>query len=513
LTGGANPTTTPGLPPLLRLTGVTKRFPGVVALDDVALTLHAGVVHALIGENGSGKSTLARVASGALARDAGRIEVDGVERTLRSPKEALGLGIVTITQELTLAPTLSVAENIFIGRLPRGRMRRIDWNKLRADARDVLDSLDVAVDERRTVGELSIELQQEIEIARAVSAPSRLLILDEATSSLSEAATKRLLEVVEQLRARGVAVLMISHRLHELYGAAGTATVLRDGRVVAEVPLPSTRESELVRLMVGREPGDYYRKRTIKPAETVLEVEELRSRDGRLRPTTLSVRSGEIVGVAGLVGSGKAELGLALGGAIPSQGSVSVLGRPADLSQPRSALASGIGFVPDDRKRAALLPTRSVAENFSVAWTSELTRAGVLDTRSERRRVRAAIERYNVVPTSAQTRITALSGGNQQKVVLGRVFERDLKVLILSEPTRGIDVGARSEIYSLMQERAEHGAAVIVISSELTELLGIADRILVFVRGEVRAEFAAAGLEEEQVARVAVSGEPPEPAA
>jgi ABC-type sugar transport system ATPase subunit len=499
---------TAAVPPLLRLTGITKRFPGVVALDDVDLTLHAGVVHALTGENGSGKSTLARVAAGALAPDAGRIEVDGVERTIGSPKEALDLGIVTVSQELTLAPTLSVAENIFIGRLPRGRMRRIDWPKLRADARAVLDSLDVHVDERRAVGELSVELQQEVEIARAVSTPSRLLILDEATSSLSEAATQRLLEVVERLRSRGVAVLMISHRITELYGAARTATVLRDGRLVADVPLPATPESELVRLMVGRELGDYYRKRLIEPGETVLEVEGLRSHDGQLKPTTLSVHRGEIVGVAGLVGSGRAEFGLALGGAIPSEGSVRVLGGRADLSQPRSALASGIAFVPADRKRAALLPTRSVAENFSVAWMRQLTRAGVLDRRSERQRVRAAIERYNVVTGSPQSRITTLSGGNQQKVVLGRVFARDLEVLVLSEPTRGIDVGAKSEIYRLMQQHAEQGTAIIIISSELSELLGIADRILVFFRGEVRGEFVAAGLEEEEVAHVAVSGEP-----
>ncbi len=495
-------------PPLLRLTGITKRFPGVVALSDVDLTLDAGVVHALTGENGSGKSTLARIASGALAPDAGRIEVDGTERTIGSPREALELGIVTISQELTLAPTLSVAENIFIGRLPRGRMRQIDWPKLRADARAVLDRLGVHVDERRAVGELSVELQQEIEIARAVSSPSRVLILDEATSSLSEAATKRLLEVVERLRSEGVAILMISHRMPELYRAASTATVLRDGHLVADVPLPATPESELVRLMVGRALGDYYRKRPIEPGATVLEVEGLRSLDGRLKPTTLTVSRGEIVGVAGLVGSGKAELGLALGGAIPSAGSVRVLGRPADLSQPRSALASGIGFVPDDRKRAALLPTRSVAENFSVAWTGQLTRAGLLDTRAERRRVRAAIERYNVAATSPQTRITALSGGNQQKVVLGRVLARGLAVLVLSEPTRGIDVGAKSEIYRLMQEHAAQGAAIIIISSELPELLGIADRILVFFRGEVRAEFVAAGLEEEEVAHVAVSGAP-----
>jgi ABC-type sugar transport system ATPase subunit len=501
------------LTPLLRLTGITKRFPGVVALDGVDLALEAGVVHALTGENGSGKSTLARIASGALAPDAGRIEIDGVERMIGSPKEALDLGIVMISQEPALAPTLSVAENIFLGRLPRGRLRRIDWVRLRADAREVLESLDVRVDERRVVGELSVELRQEVEIARAVSSPSRLLILDEATSALSEAATERLLAILERLRSRGVAVLIISHRIAELYSAASTATVLRDGRVVADVRLTSTPESELVRLMVGRELRDYYGKRRIRPGETVMQVDRLRSRDGRLKETTLSARRGEIIGVAGLVGSGKAELGLALGGAIPSDGSVRILGRPADISQPRTALASGIGFVPDDRNRAGLLPTRSVAENFSVAWMSELTRGGLLDIRSERRRVREAIERYHVVTPSARSRITTLSGGNQQKVVLGRVFARAVEVLVLSEPTRGIDVGSKSEIYRLMQERAENGAAILVISSDLAELLGIADRILVFFRGELRAEFAAAGLKEEELAHVAVSGAPLEGAA
>ena len=499
--------------PLLRLTGITKRFPGVVALDGVDLALEAGVVHALTGENGSGKSTLARIASGALVPDAGRVEIDGKERMIGSPKEALDLGIVMISQEPQLAPTLSVAENIFIGRLPRGRLRRIDWVKLRTDARAVLDSLHVRVDERRAVGELSVELRQEVAIARAVSSPSRLLILDEATSALSEAATQRLLGILERLRSSGVAVLMISHRIAELYGAASTATVLRDGRVVADVPLASTPESELVRLMVGRELGDYFGKRQIEPGETVMQVERLRSRDGRLKATTLSARRGEIICVAGLVGSGKAELGLALGGAIPSYGSVRILGRPADVSQPRTALASGIGFVPDDRKRAGLLPTRSVAENFSVAWMPELTRAGLLDTRSERRRVREAIDRYNVVTPSPRSLITTLSGGNQQKVVLGRVFARAVEVLVLSEPTRGIDVGSKSEIYRLMQERAENGAAIIFISSDLAELRGIADRILVFFRGELRAEFAAAGLDEEELAHVAVSGTPLEGAA
>jgi ABC-type sugar transport system ATPase subunit len=508
-----SPSTSTPTDAVLRLVGIGKRFPGATALDDVDLALEGGVVHALVGENGSGKSTLARIACGALAPDAGRIEVDGVERALRSPREALGLGIVAITQELSLAPTLSVAENIFIGRLPRGRLGRVDWARLRAGAREVLARLDVPVDERRAAGELSLELQQEVAIARALSSRLRLLVFDEATSALSEAATRRLLEIVERLRSSGAAVLMITHRLSELYAVASTATVLRDGRVVADVPLPSTPERELVRLMVGRELPGHHRDPAIAPRETVLDVDGLHTRDGRLRPTSLRVRGGEILGVTGLEGSGKAELGLALAGAIPSEGSARVLGRVADLSRPRTALDSGIGFVPDDRQRAALLPTRSVAENFSVAWTGELTRGGVVDARAERRRVRAAIERYRVTASSPRIRITALSGGNQQKVVLGRVLDRDVRVLVLAEPTRGIDVAAKREIHRLLHEQAARGAAIVVISSELPELVRIADRILVLYRGEVRGEFAGPGLEEEQLARVADSGVPAEPAA
>lgn len=491
--------------PLVRVQHATKRFPGVVALDDVSISVYPGTVHALTGENGSGKSTLSKVIGGALQPDAGFLEVDGQRRTIATPAEALELGIVTISQELTLAPTLTVAENVFLGRLPR-RRGRVDWNRLRTDAQAVLDDLGFHVDVRRRVGELSVELQQEVEIARAVSAQARLLVLDEATSSLSEAATERLLQIVERERARGAAILMISHRMPELYASASIATVLRDGHHVADVPLPATDEAQLVRLMVGRELGDYYGKRHVPRGETVLEVEHLATPDGQLLPTSLQVRRGEIVGIAGLVGSGKAELGMALGGAVPSVGTVRVAGRDVRLHGPRSALDSGIGFVPDDRKRAALLPSRSVAENFAVAWTSQLTRAGIVDTREERRRVADGIERYGVVTASPQSKITTLSGGNQQKVVLGRVFARGLDVLVLSEPTRGVDVGAKSQIYQMMQDHAAEGAGIVLISSELPELLGIADRIVVFFRGAIHAEFETAGLNEEEVAQVAVSG-------
>ncbi|MHB1809880.1 MAG: sugar ABC transporter ATP-binding protein [Solirubrobacteraceae bacterium] len=494
--------------PLVEVRAISVRFPGVLALDGVDLTLRPGEVHALTGENGSGKSTLARVINGTVKPAAGTVVFDGQEMEITSPRMALDLGIVSISQELTLAHTLTVAENIYLGRLPTSR-GRVDWRRLRSDARRVLQRVGVHVDEMRIVSELSVELQQEVEIARALSYDARLLILDEATSSLSEAATRRLLQVVEEQRAGGVAVLMISHKMPELYAAASIATVLRDGKLVGSVPLPQTSESRLVSMMVGRELGDYYGKREIEHGEVVLDVRELSSADGVLRPTSLRLRRGEILGVAGLVGSGKAELGLALGGAVSCSGEVSVAGKRISLGDPRRTLKGGIGFVPDDRKRAALLPTRSVAENFSLPWGAMLSRGGVLNTRQERRMVEDAVKRYNVVTASSSNVITTLSGGNQQKVVLGRTFALGVDVLVLSEPTRGIDVGAKSEIYRLMQTAAERGAGIVLISSELPELLGLADRIVVFYGGEIRAEFDSEHMDEESIAHVAVTGTAP----
>ncbi len=499
-------------PPFVRITGASKSFPGVRALDDVDLTIQRGEVHALTGENGSGKSTLARALSGLVPPDAGTIEIDGVVTEIPDPKTALELGIVLISQELTLAPTLSVAENVFLGRLPRTRFGAIDWPRLREDAQAVLDRLGVHVDVDQRVGDLTLELQQEVEIARAMSTDARLVILDEATSSLSEAATDRLLTIVEEQRDAGVAVLTISHRMPELYRVASVATVLRDGKLVGSYPLPETDQHQLVARMVGRELSDYYGKREIPVGDVVLDVTDLETLDGKLLPTSLQVRAGEIVGVAGLVGSGKAELGTALGGAAPARGTVTVGGRPVKLGDPRGARTGGLGFVPDDRKAGAIFPTRSVGENFAAAWIQRFSRLGVVDARSERTAIRDAIGRYGVVTASEHQSITTLSGGNQQKVVLGRVFALGLDVLVLSEPTRGVDVGAKAAIYQLMQDAAEQGAAVIVISSELPELLGIADRLLVFSRGTIAIEGELVNdgaLTEETVAHIAVTGQPP----
>jgi ABC-type sugar transport system ATPase subunit len=493
--------------PLLRAVGISKSFPGVRALTNVSIELRAGEVHTLTGENGSGKSTLAKIIGGSYQADEGLIELDGQRVAITSPSVALKYGIVTISQELTLAPTLTVAENIFLGRLPRTRLGVIDWGRLNHDAAEVLKRLNVALDPRAIVDKLSVELQQNVEIARALSAKGRLLILDEATSSLSEAATDRLLEVVEEQRQRGVSVLMITHRMAEVYRSASVATVLRDGKLVKTVPLPATPEADLVRLMVGRELADYYGTKTSGTGKPVMTVKGLRSRDGSLLPTSFELRRGEILGVAGLVGSGKAEFGLCLAGALPSWGEVRVNGNPVSLSSPRTALAGGVALVPDDRRRQAILPGRSVADNFTVAWLRELSSAGLLRTAAARRRVAEAIRRYGVVTASDATHINMLSGGNQQKVVLGRNFSRGCDVYVLSEPTRGIDIGAKSQVYALLHEIVALGASVILISSELPELLGMSDRILVFYQGSVRAEFTAAELDEAAVNHVAVTGE------
>ena len=492
---------------LLEARGIGKSFPGVRALDNVDLTIRSGEVHALTGENGSGKSTLSRVIAGVHQPDAGQILIDGAPVALASPAEAIARGIVMISQELTLAPTLSVAENIFMGRLPRTRLGTVDWPRLERDAEAALARLDVHVSPLARVSDLGLELQQEVEIARALSTEARLLILDEATSSLSEAATRRLLSLVAQERDKGMAILMITHRMPEIYAVSSVATVLRDGHLISTVPIPDTTEDQLVQQMVGREIGDYYAKRDIPAGEIVLEIADLHAHDGSFHPTSLTVRRGEILGVAGLAGSGKAELAQALGGAIPARGLVQVAGQPLRLGHPGRAIAAGIGYVPDDRKGAAILPVRNISENFSVAWTDLLARWGILSLRKQDREVGEAIHTYGVVAASPDVMISTLSGGNQQKVVLGRIFRKAPDVLVLNEPTRGVDVGAKSEIYRMLQDAAEAGAAVIVISSELPEILGIADRIAVFFEGRFTAEFNRGEADEEALAHAAVTGE------
>ena len=494
--------------PLISMRGITKRFPGVVALDKVDFELVPGEVHALVGENGSGKSTLCKCLYGMYQPDEGDIEVDGTVSEIKTPNRALQLGIAAITQEITLAPTLTVTENILMGRLPKGRTG-INWKKAHSLARDALDQVGADLDERSRVDSLSVELQQEVEIARAVSTNSRVLILDEATSSLSEAATGRLMTKIEQLRSQGVAIVFISHRLKEIFNCAQRATVLRDGEIVDVVDMSRTTESELVRKMVGRTMEDLYGKRKIQIGEKLLEVRNLSTMDGKVRDVSFDLRSGEILGISALVGSGKIQLGKALFGAIPASGDVKLAGKTLKLGTPTRGIRAGIGFVSEDRKNCSLLLTRNVLHNLSLLWMKMpgFTRLGFMKTKVETKLAAACVKKFAVRTPGLESFIVNLSGGNQQKVVLSRCFAMNPRIVVMAEPTRGIDVGAKSEIYGYIQDLAENGAGIIMISSELPELLGLADRILVLYQGELCSEFDHSSANEEDIAHVACTGE------
>ena len=496
-----------GKTPLVKMRGITKRFPGVVALNKVDLTLYPGEVHAVVGENGSGKSTLCKCLYGMCIPDEGLIEIDGKVQTIRTPNHALQLGISAITQELTLAPTLSVTENILMGRLPKGRLG-IDWRKAHFIARDALDQVGADIDEHQQVGNLSIELQQEVEIARAVSTRSRVLILDEATSSLSESATDRLMVIIKQLRLNGVAIVFISHRLRDIFECCQFATVLRDGEFIDVVDMSRINENDLISKMVGRTMEDLYNKRPIEIGETLMRVNNLSTLDGKVKNISFDLHKGEILGISALSGSGKIQLGKALFGAISATGNVTIEGKPVKMGTPVNGMNSGIGFVPDDRKNCSLLMTRTISQNLSLPWIKKpgFSRFGLVKKNAEKILAINCMDHFSVCAPSVGSLIANLSGGNQQKVVLARCFELNPRIVILAEPTRGIDVNAKSEIYTFIQDLAEKGAGILMISSELPELFGLADRILVIYQGEICGEFNPCTASEEDIAHAACTG-------
>lgn len=477
-----------GQGPVLEMRGVSKRFPGVKALDNVNLSVYAGEVHALMGENGAGKSTLMKILAGAYSADEGEILLNGQRVTIRSPQDAKRLGINLIYQELNLAPNLSVAENIFMGgELARaGLIRR---SEMRARAREVLTTLGASFGPEVLAGRLSIAEQQQVEIARALYNRSQVLVMDEPTTALSDRETEKLFAIIRRLRAEGLAIIYISHRMAEVYDLSDRVSVLRDGAYVGSLARAELSSSRLVQMMVGRSLKDFYRHdRRAAAGEVVLEVRGLT--DGKkVKPASLKVHAGEIVGLAGLVGAGRTELArLIFGADSKTDGEVRLFGQPVRITSPTEGVRAGVGYIPENRKEQGLFLEMSARENITMNVLGTTSRGSVLSFKELRGRTAQAIQDLNIRVANQHTRALSLSGGNQQKLLVARWLEIKPKVLLLDEPTRGVDVGAKGEIYRLMTELAARGVAILFISSELPEIIGMSDRVLVMREGELVGE-------------------------
>ncbi|GAA1760161.1 MULTISPECIES: sugar ABC transporter ATP-binding protein [Streptomonospora] len=487
--------------PLLRMTGVSKAFPGVQALTDVHLELRSGEVHALMGENGAGKSTLIKMLAGVHTPDSGTIEIDENPVSISTPQRAVDLGIAVIHQELNLAPNLTVAQNLALGREPRTRFGLLDRARIRREAAAKLERVGGGIDPDTVLGTLSVGMQQVVEIARAVAQNARLLVLDEPTAALSETEAQRLFSLVEEMRGRGMGLLYISHRMEEVYRLADTVTVLRDGHWVGTSPRTELEPEDIVTRMVGRTLTDLYARRRQEPGEPVLEAEGIGDGAG-IGPVDLTLRAGEVVGLGGLIGAGRTELAqLLFGAARARRGRLRVGGRPVHHRSPLDATRNGVAYVPESRKEQALFPDMSIRDNVVTTGLGlgQVSDLGVLRRGRVSRRVASQIDALRVRCSSVLQRVAELSGGNQQKVVLGRWLAVSPRVLLLDEPTRGVDVGAKQEIYRIVDRLAAEGVAVLVISSDLPELLGISDRVLVMRNGTVAAELSRAEATEEAV--------------
>lgn len=489
--GTGGPHSSAGVAPVLQLVSVSKRFPGVVALDDVSFDLAPGEVHVLVGENGAGKSTLVKLLSGIYQPDAGQILFEGQPVQLRTPHAAQQLGISTVHQELNLIPHLDVGKNIYLGREPmRGRSGVIDWSALYAGARAQLELLGIDLDPHTPVSRLGVAMQQMVEIAKALVNDARVLILDEPTAAITAEESEQLFQLVEKLTARGTGVILISHHLEDAARAGDRATVLRDGKNVDTVSMATSTPNDLIRLMVGRELTQQFPKEVIPIGEVALRVSNL-NRTGVLHDIAFDVRKGEILGLAGLVGAGRSEVARAIFGIDKiDSGTIEVFGQPVDNATPGKAIDNGIALLPEDRKHQGLVLLLSVGDNISLAAPSATgAPPGLIPPRNRHRTARRFIEALRIKTPSSHQKVMFLSGGNQQKVVLAKWMLTRARIFIFDEPTRGIDVGAKVEVYRLMSELLREGAAILMVSSELPEVLGMSDRILVMREGEIVARF------------------------
>jgi ribose transport system ATP-binding protein len=493
---------------VLSVSHLSKTFPGVRALSDVDFTARAGEVHALVGENGAGKSTLIKVLTGVYRPDAGEVTYDGEPVRFSTPLQAQQAGISTIYQEVNLVPLMSVARNLFLGREPRGRLGLIDFRRMHREAGEALRELGIRVDVTRPLRELGVGAQQMVALARAVAVDARVVIMDEPTSSLEPREVQTLFRVIRMLRERGVAVVYVSHRMDELYEICDSVTVLRDGRVVHTGPLADLDRLRLVALMLGREIGEVRQEGMTKfsgahdtAAEPVLTAENLTVRH-RLQDVSVSLRPGEVVGLGGLLGSGRSETAKAIAGALPTDaGRVLVAGVPVRAGSTAAAIRAGISLLPEDRKAEGIVPGLSVRENIALAALPGLSRFGLVDDGRIDRIVETFMKRLRIKAAGPHQKVGELSGGNQQKVLLARWLALHPKVLLLDEPTRGIDVGAKAEVQALIDELAGDGLAVLLISSDTEELIEGSDRVVVLKDGVVVRELTGDAVTEDSLMR------------
>ena len=486
--------------PTIELVGIAKQFGAVQALRGVDLNLYPGEVHALVGENGAGKSTLVKILAGIYRPDAGGIKIDGQVVELHNPAQARNAGIAVIHQEPTLFPDLNVAENVYMGRHPRDRFGRVDWKHMYQEAERLFASLDVKLNVYTPVQGLSVADQQLVEIAKALSLQSRVLIMDEPTAALSAHEVQELFTIAKQLRERGVAILFVSHRLEEIFELAERVTVFRDGSRVATAPISELTTEQIIRQMVGRELETLYPKTDVEPGEVILDVRHL-TRNGVFEDVSFQVRQGEILGFAGLVGAGRTEVARVIFGIDRADaGEIRIGGKPVQIHSPEAAMHYRIAYVPEDRRQHGLIMDFSIAKNMTLpVLLRQTSQLGLVNRRREREVAQDYSARLQVRSAGIDQLVKALSGGNQQKVVLAKWLITNPSVLILDEPTRGIDVGSKAEVHRIISELARKGLAIILISSELPEVLAMADRVLVMHEGRVAAEFTHADVDQEKV--------------
>lgn len=490
---------------ILKLEAIVKTFPGVKALDGVHLEIMEGEVHALCGENGAGKSTLMKIIAGAQPYTSGAMYLDGKEVVFHSAKDAEKHGIAMIYQEFNMVPELTVAENMYLGRLPVSRLGKVDWNKLNREAQENLDRLGLKFSAKTKVRNLSVAEAQMTEIAKCLTIGARIIIMDEPTAALAEEEIRILFRTIGELKKKGIAIIYISHRMDEIFRISDRLTVFRDGKFVASKAIGETDYEDVVSMMVGRSVANLYPVRNYKQQDVVFEARKVNGRG--VQDAGLKLHKGEILGITGLLGAGTIELSKLIYGAVPMEsGEIFVHGEKKDCSSPAKALEAGIGFVSDDRKQEGLVLLRSIKENISMSSLKKLTKGFRLDKKLETERVKEQVQALNIRISSVQQPAGKLSGGNQQKIVFAKVLEADSDILILDEPTRGVDVGAKAEIYAIMNRLTEKGKSILVISTDLPELIGVSDRIIVMREGRMVLEISKEEMNQETILAHASGG-------